>query len=56
MDSGSQVACTDEAGDSDEEELDIHVDGGVPLFIFVDTFFSTDAGPYTLHLAFTPAR
>ncbi|WP_437660669.1 hypothetical protein [Sorangium sp. So ce1182] len=32
------------------------VDGGVPLFIFVDTYFSTDAGPYALNLAFTPAR
>ncbi|WP_438004157.1 DUF4215 domain-containing protein [Sorangium sp. So ce321] len=56
MDSGSQVACMDEVGDSGEEELDVRVDGGVPLFIFVDTYFSTDAGPYTLNLAFTPAR
>ncbi|XXT15998.1 DUF4215 domain-containing protein [Sorangium sp. So ce429] len=56
VDSGSQVACMDEVGDNGEEELDVHVDGGVPLFIFVDTYSSTGAGPYTLNLAFTPAR
>ncbi|MGK3986948.1 hypothetical protein WME99_28170 [Sorangium sp. So ce136] len=56
VDSGSQVACMDNVGDDGEEELDVRVDGGVPLFIFVDTVYSTDAGPYTLNLAFTPAR
>ncbi|WP_437827419.1 DUF4215 domain-containing protein [Sorangium sp. So ce1153] len=55
VDDDSQVECMDNVGDDSEEVLEIDVDGGVPLFIFVDTYFVTDAGPYTLNLAFTPA-
>ncbi|XYH94147.1 hypothetical protein ACMHYB_40800 [Sorangium sp. So ce1128] len=55
-DAGSQLECVDNYGAGHEEALHVDVDGGVPLFIFVDTYFSTDPGPYMLNLAFTPAR
>ncbi|WP_437730842.1 DUF4215 domain-containing protein [Sorangium sp. So ce1335] len=54
-DKDSQLACADSYSGGRNETLSLDVDGGAPLFIFVDTYRTTDAGPYTLNLAFTPA-
>ncbi|WP_437275395.1 DUF4215 domain-containing protein [Sorangium sp. So ce375] len=53
---GPQLACIEGAIAGDDERTDIAVDGGVPLFIFVEAYRSRDAGPYTLNLSFMPAR
>ncbi|KYF84148.1 hypothetical protein BE11_38695, partial [Sorangium cellulosum] len=56
-DEDSQIRCEDsQAGGTRPETIALDVDGGAPLFIFVDTYSAADAGRYTLHLAFTPAR
>ena len=56
-DEDSQIRCEDsKAGGTTPETIALDVDGGAPLFIFVDTYSAADAGRYTLHLAFTPAR
>ncbi|WP_437792108.1 DUF4215 domain-containing protein [Sorangium sp. So ce693] len=53
---GRQLTCIEEQIEGHDERTDIAVDGGVPLFIFVEPYRSRDAGPYTLNLSFTPAR
>ncbi|WP_438032073.1 DUF4215 domain-containing protein [Sorangium sp. So ce204] len=53
---GRQLACIEEQIKGHDERTDIPVDGGVPLFIFVEPYNAQDAGPYTLNLSFTPAR
>ncbi|WP_437586321.1 DUF4215 domain-containing protein [Sorangium sp. So ce1000] len=53
---GRQLTCVDEQSGGKDERKDIAVDGGVPLFIFVEAYSARDAGPYTLRLSFTPAR
>ncbi|WP_437285073.1 DUF4215 domain-containing protein [Sorangium sp. So ce406] len=55
-DADSQIRCEDSAAAGRVERLELDVDGGAPLFIFVDTYSVADAGRYTLNLAFTPAR
>ncbi|WP_437964680.1 DUF4215 domain-containing protein [Sorangium sp. So ce260] len=52
---GPELACIDEQIEGDDETLSARVPGGVPVFIFVDTDSASDAGPYTLHLSFTPS-
>jgi cysteine-rich repeat protein len=53
---GPERACIEAAIAGDDERTDIAVDGGVPLFIFVEAYRSRDTGPYTLNLSFMPAR
>ncbi|XXX79805.1 hypothetical protein WMF30_13630 [Sorangium sp. So ce134] len=51
----SELACVDAEGAGVDETLELEVTGGVPLFIFVDGFWSqADAGPYTLDVSFAP--
>ncbi|WP_437969720.1 hypothetical protein WMF04_10700 [Sorangium sp. So ce260] len=51
----SELACEDSGGAGDDETLVLDVVGGVPLFLFVDGFWSPDdAGPYTLDVSFAP--
>ncbi|KYF59716.1 hypothetical protein BE08_18050 [Sorangium cellulosum] len=53
-DAESQLACEDRVIGGRDETVALDVEGGAPLFIFVDTYGARDAGPYTLNLAFTP--
>lgn len=50
-----RVVCVDDVIDGRDETRSIGVEGGVPLFIFVETFRRRDIGPYTLNLSFTPS-
>ncbi|WP_437488713.1 hypothetical protein WME75_09300 [Sorangium sp. So ce1014] len=51
----SELACEDREGGGEDETLVLDVTGGVPLFLFVDGFWSQDdAGPYTLDVSFAP--
>lgn len=50
----SEIACADDLLGGQGEILETAVNGGTPLFIFVDGFFLNDEGPYTLSLLFEP--
>jgi hypothetical protein len=51
--SGSEVACVDEAGGGDEERMTVSLAGGDGVFIVVDTF---DPGVYELRADFFPVE
>ncbi|WP_437959109.1 hypothetical protein WME76_05340 [Sorangium sp. So ce119] len=55
LDTTTELACVDRQSGGVDERLVLDVTGGVPLFIFVDGFWSlADAGPYTLDVSFEP--
>ncbi|XXX73387.1 myxococcus cysteine-rich repeat containing protein [Sorangium sp. So ce134] len=53
--SGTQLACVDDVIGGEIERRSIAVEGGVPLFIFVEAYLRPYVGPYTLNLTFTPS-
>jgi hypothetical protein len=55
LDSDSELGCVDRLAAGNTEQLELSVEGGVPLTLFVDTFLSPgDTGTFFLTLSFTP--